>query len=258
MQIALQLPPTRLEVMDASPERAGDLAVVEDARTEVKPISIIIPDEIAERGTLLRPRTITQADDRTGVHPSRQAVPDTIHQRPVAPVVAVDTANPLLPPPPAYPPGDTQTPRRRSPWPVVAGVGAVAVIGGVSIAALTLGGDPAKDGPATPVPTVTHSLAFNNDTPPTPTSFHVVFAAGHAFVTWENPAPQPGDTYKVQYGPSLSAMGEAKDVDVAATTQKPLVGVRVPAKRGDQVCAQVAIVRGGLVGSPLQDCGVAR
>lgn len=249
VQIELGLPPTRLEVMDASPDTSGDLArTVEDARTEVKPISIIIPDAIVARGTLLRPRSIPQVDDRTGIHPRRLApAPDTLHTRTPAPVGGLDgSALAGRETEPVEVEQVVDKPQWASRWPTIVGSLVVVVLVGVIIAAL-LG--PSADAPSTgPTPTAPPGDLGLESGPVKPVDLTVARQGPNVVVAWTNPDPQDGDLFRVEAGDSLAHLAEL------SRGTEPTVSV--VSARGAQLCIAVTTIRGGAGSEALQDCVV--
>lgn len=243
VQVQMGLPATRLEVLDASP--AAAVPVADDDRTLVKPISIILPDVIAERGTLLRPREITGADENTGVQ-ARPGIPepDTVRKLPAdLPGLPPLPGMPPIGPPPGAPPGAAAR-GRRTPWAVLAGVLLLAVIAAVVVVALTRGEeapDP-EDGPSSGPDEPT----LITGGPVQPTELKVTQAQGRIRFAWRNPAPQDGDSFLVETGPSLAALAE--------TERGPDAFVELPARSGTQVCISVSTVRGSQISSPLTEC----
>ncbi|KRB74170.1 hypothetical protein ASE01_19560 [Nocardioides sp. Root190] len=271
VQVELQLPMTRLEVLDASPA-SRRVTASDDGHTVVRPISIIVPDEFAARGALLRPREITGADEDTGVQ-DRGAVPepDTIRKMPDLPGLPAlpgTMRRPLGPRPPAPPapgtgpgwvpgssPGGAPAPQtdprapRRTPWGLLAGLLVTAVVGGVVAVAL-LADDPAPapqdDGPDESIDEP--SLIVGG--PVQPTELEVRQAGGRIRFSWTNPAPQPGDAFLVETGATLAGLAEE--------TRGEESSLAVPAKAGEQVCISISTVRESQISTPLTECVVAR
>lgn len=225
VQIELRQSPTRLEVMDASPSALAE-EQPNDARTLVRPVSVIIPAVVNER---------------PGPH---QPAPSG-------------------PPPPGSPPGTTagdslrRPPSRREPaslGPVgKLAVGAVAalVAGGIGFALLAGGPgeeDP-EDGPlrgedpADPVDAI--------DIPSAP----VVTTSGQGTrwtFTWSEEDAPEGDEFKVLLTGDGIKPGPPKYIDAGSVT--------VTVRRGATVCAQVSVLREGSPPSaPSQQvCAVGR
>ena len=77
--------PTPIEVFDASPE-AGE-QIEDRGGTRIRPVKIVLPEEIAERGTRLRPKIVRPpvVEDRTRQRPPAPQTSDTVARpRPVA------------------------------------------------------------------------------------------------------------------------------------------------------------------------------
>jgi hypothetical protein len=251
VQIALRQAPTRLEVMDAGSGAAGETAVVRDARTEVKPISIIIPDAIVERGTMLRPWGAQAPDQRTGLRPQRP-VPETA--RPPRALSDRDDGQPALDGPDrlALPPGiagpaQVEQPRPVRRGPVVAGV---LLLAGIAAAVVLAVRSPEPDLPPDPrsVPDRPVEDAILGG-PAAPTDLQVVRRGGRVVVSWTNLSPQDGDRYVVRSGPSLSELTDQR------RREQPSLAVRVP--EGQQLCVAITLDRDGVGSPPLEDCVVA-
>lgn len=225
VQIELRQSPTRLEVMDASPSALAE-EQPNDARTLVRPVSVIIPAVV---------------NDRPGPH------------QPAAPG----------PPPPGSPPGTTggdslrRPPSRREPASLgVAGriaVGLVAalVAGGIGFAFLA--GGPGDDGP--------ESGPLRGEDPADPLDpldipdAPVVTTSGKGTrwtFTWSKVEPQEGDEYKVVL------TGDGADQDAPDYVRSRSMTVTVARDR--TVCAQVSLLREGSPPSaPSQQvCAVGR
>lgn len=277
VQLELQQPMTRLEVLDASPA-SGRVAARDDGHTVVRPISIIVPDEFAARGALLRPREITGADEDTGVQARGPAPePDTIRKMPDLPglpplpgtsrrpfatgpqapgplapgPLAPGGLGPRPPAPPTAPGGSgPASPRapRRTPWGLLAGLAVAAVVAGVVVVAL-LADDPARppaEGPDTGLDEPTLIVGG----PAQPTELEVRQGGGRIRFAWTNPAPQPGDAFLVETGATLAGLAEESRGEEPSVT--------VPAKPGEQVCLSVSTVRESQISTPLTECVVAR
>jgi hypothetical protein len=250
VQIELHLPPTRLEVMDASAEAATTADPYEDERTRVKAVSIIVPDEIAERGTLLRPRVVTQVDDRTQVRSAREEpAPVTVQRRPDAPVGDLDGVGVLGP---AASLDDDAEGDSRSPLALLVGGGLLALVSVTVVAALTLGGsgggggEEADDAPNESPGDVGSVIGAG---PSTPTDLTSAREGADVRFSWTNPDPADGDAFQVSAGASLTVLSEVQ------RDERPFLRVR--ATKGEQVCISVRTIRKGAVSEALADCVVA-
>lgn len=248
VQIELHLPPTRLEVMDASAEAARTADPYEDERTRVKAVSIIVPDEIAERGTLLRPRVVTQVDDRTQVRSAREEpAPVTVQRRPDAPVGDLDGVGVLGTPPSL---DDDPEGESRSSLALVVGGGLLALVSVTVVAALTLGGDgggEVDEGAPNESPRDVSSVIGAG--PSAPTDLTSAREGAGVRFSWTNPDPADGDTFQVSAGASLTVLSEVQ------RDERPFLRVR--ATKGEQVCISVRTIRKGAVSEALSDCVVA-
>lgn len=243
VQIELQLSPTRLEVIDASPDAADADTEVADERTLVRPVQIIVPDEIAQQGTLLRPRRVAQVDDRTGRMPGRrEPVPDTVHQRPSVAVGDPEVRREI----PESGSGDTKTLPRG--WPrLLLGVGlALVLLVGVGAALLLGSGTDPEDVDTSPINPPSSALIVGG--PSTPEDLTHLRREERVVFTWTNPAPAAGDTYQVRAGASL---GELEEI-YRGERNRAVVDVAP----GSQVCIAVATLRHGSVSAPLTECVV--
>lgn len=247
VQIELHLPPTRLEVMDASADAVATADPYEDERTRVKPVSIIVPDEIAERGTLLRPRQVTQVDDRTRMRSARsEPAPVTVQRRRDVPVGDLDGTGALDPGPELAPEPEAEP---RSPLALLVGGGLVAVTVLAVGAALVLGDAPAmeEDSPTSPSGGASNVIGSG---PVTPVDLVQKREDGKLRLSWTNPDPVDGDVFQVSVGDSLGDLREVQRDERAYYLAE--------AGKGDQVCISVRTVRSGAVTNPLNDCVVVR
>lgn len=244
VQIELHLPPTRLEVLDASPEAQVAPQQTDDDRTRVRPVAIIVPDEIAERGTRLRPRQVTQVDDRTVTRRrGSEPAPATVQRRPSAPVdpgAAVVLETPDAPADTAGPP-----PSRRS---LVIGGVLAALVAAAVVIALAFGEEAPEPetGPTNPVSAPEDVISA---APSAPTALAVRRADGRLVATWTNPDPQDGDRFRVRTGPQLQQLDEGR------TIAEPRTVLAAPA--GQMVCLEVFTVRESTLSQPLRECVTA-
>lgn len=238
VQIELNLPPTRLEVMDASAEATTTGQEVSDDRTLVRPVQVIVPEEIAEKGTLLRPREVSQVEDRTRAPRRRDPAPDTIQRRPKETVGEPEVG------PAAIPDEETRQPpsRTRILW----GVGVALVLAVTVGAALVLGSGAGPDDPAPTSPPPSSAVVVGGPSMPVDLSHRA--KGGEVTFTWSNPDPEPGDTFRVRVGPSLDALAEEYRGERSTVT--------VPGTQSGQQCISIAVVRSGSMSSPLTECVV--
>ncbi|NYF98777.1 protein kinase domain-containing protein [Janibacter cremeus] len=237
VQIELQLAPTRLEVMDASPEAATAGQQVSDERTLVRPVQVIVPDDIAEKGTLLRPREVSQVEDRTRAPRRREPAENTIRRRPPETVGAPDVG------PGVVPDEATQrTPSRtRTLWGVGLGTALAVSVG----AALVFGSESASD-ETTSTPPPSPAVAVGG--PSTPVDLDHRVKGGSVTFSWRNPDPEPGDTFRVRVGQSLGEMVEEY------RGERSRVKTAVPS--GGQQCVAISVIRSGSMSDPLTECVV--
>lgn len=242
IQIELHLATTRLEVLDASIETESGSAPAGDERTRVRPVSIIVPDEIADRGTLLRPRQVTLDDDHTLARAPGQTAEfqtvqrrqSTTHTRPRGAAVAT---SPELPGP------AVESPTSRASW-VGGGILMLIVVGAV-IAALMLGND--SDVPAaTPKSPMAPSSDVISSGPSAPTDLTTRRVGGSLHISWTNPAPEAGDQYRVRTGAQLQELGEGH------TLAQPRMEIAVA--QGQMVCIEVRTVRGASLSEQVTEC----
>ncbi|GAA1752946.1 serine/threonine-protein kinase [Aeromicrobium alkaliterrae] len=226
VQLELGLPPTRIEVLDAS---AAPGPKEDEDRTRVRPVSVIDPQERAD-GTRLRPVVVEGIDDRTHVRPVPAGPPSPGpapappgHVAPPAPARAVSAPapapSPMAPAPrpaapaapaplpavgfgPAAPaPATTTAPaeperRRRSPWVWIGGLVVLLVIAGLVTTALLNGTSSSRDqtddldDPQRQDPT-----DVIGDAPQAPVELTGTVDGGLVTFTWVNPDPEEGDTY---------------------------------------------------------------
>lgn len=216
VQIEMRQSPTRLEVMDASPS-----ALVQehpnDARTLIRPVSVIIPAAVNARPAPHQPAI----DEQTRVPGAPSATGGDSHGR--------------------TPPRRTDAPRRGIAGRVAAGVLALAVAGGIGWA-LVAGGeedDPDRgtirgEDPPDAVP--------GDDAPPAPKVTRTGKGTRYTF-RWVQEDPQPEDTFKVLFS------GDGASQDGAIYIEETSRVVTVPV--GSTVCVQVGVSRDGAMPSPL-------
>lgn len=238
VQIELRLAPTRLEVMDASPDAVTTGPAVSDERTLVRPVQVIVPEEIAEKGTLLRPREVSQLDDRTRAPHRREPAPDTIRHRPAETVGSPEVGPGAVP--------DEATTVAPSRTRILWGAGLTIALAASVGAALVFGSEaePDEQTPAAPPP----SSVVVVGGPSAPVDLAHRVRGNTATFTWRNPDPEPGDSFRVRTGQSLGEMveeyrGERNRVEVA-----------VPP--GGQQCISISVIRSGSVSDPLTECVV--
>ncbi|TWH01829.1 serine/threonine protein kinase [Nocardioides sp. J9] len=225
VQIELRQSPTRLEVMDASPTALAE-EHPNDARTLVRPVSVIIPAAVSARPAPVQPAV----DEQTRIPGARAATGSSTYG---------DT-----------PPRRTDEPSRGPLAKVVAGVLALAVLGGVGYALLA-GGEPEEpdtgtlrgEKPADPVK--------GAETPATP-QVSVTGKGTRWTFRWVPQDPQEEDEYKVVLS------GDGHEDSKAQIFQDTSYSVTVPT--GSTVCLQVSVVRPESSGSPLSRpvCAVGR
>jgi hypothetical protein len=236
VQAELGLPQTRVEVFDASP--TAPATVEEDQRTQIKPVSIIVPDALAQ-GTLLSPKVI-RPEHRTlaklalapgGVAPAPAPVVDA--DLPVAVASTVDDEAPA-----------------RSRWGfAVAAVAALVILGGGAAAVVLDGGDDAQPRAAfnsteAPVDAVADFI-------PVPTDLTATASKGAVTFSWNNPDPSTGD----RFGVEASVADRAQPL---ATVRRESLMLEAPA--GQIVCVTVRLFRSsGAASEPTQSvCREAR
>ncbi|GAA1525896.1 serine/threonine-protein kinase [Nocardioides humi] len=225
VQIELRQSPTRLEVMDASPAAVGE-GHPNDARTLVRPVSVIIPAAVHERLGPLQPA----ADEHAS--------------RPGAARAATGSSSARRPPPRRD--GD-----RRLALPARIGIGAVAVALVAAVGYALVAGSGGDDGPQDGPLRGEDPPDAVIDVPPAP----VVSKSGKGTrwtFTWTQDEPRERDEFKVL----LTGDGADQDApEYTAATSKTLT---VP--RDATVCIQVSLSRVGSPPSPPSDqvCVVGR
>lgn len=242
IQTQLGFAHTRIEVFDASPE-AGE-QIEENGGTRIRPVKIVLPEEIAARGTKLRPKIVRPpvVDDRT-------------RRRPEVPRESSAVADPssVLPPEPEMdvaPPADAPAattdhetqPRGSMAKLIVGGVGAAVLAGVVGFALLA--GDPAVEPPSTGLSPPPVPVPPGDYVPPL-TDFRArPLGGGRVAFSWTNDEPRPGDRFAVKY------RVDDRQRPIAKLTQPEF---EVTARRGTIVCAQVQLVRSDATASLATD-----
>lgn len=228
VQIELRQSPTRLEVMDASPA-----ALVEehpnDARTLIRPVSVIIPAAVSVRPAPLSPPA--EEETRIPAASSSAAGDGSAGRRP--------------------PPRRSEAPRLGLPARIAVGVVSAAVLGGVGFALVAGddGDDDPRSGPirgedpADPVAVI--------DVPTAP----VVTKSGTGTrwtFRWKQEEPREGDEFKVV----LTGDGADQDAPEYTRSRSKTVTVEPEAT----VCVQVSLARAGSPPSAPSDqvCVVGR
>lgn len=215
VQIELRQSPTRLEVMDASPS-----ALVQehpnDARTLIRPVSVIIPAAVSARPVPAQPAV----DEQTRVPGAAPATTDS-HGR--------------------TPPRRTDAPRRGLAARVVAGVLALAVAGGIGYALLAGGEEEDPDRPTIRGEDPADAVP-GDDAPPAPKVWRTGKGTRWTF-RWSQAEPQPEDLFKVLF------TGDGSGQKGADYTEETSRVVTVPV--GSTVCVQVGVAREGAAPSAL-------
>lgn len=226
VQIELRQSPTRLEVMDASPS-----ALVEehpnDARTLVRPVSVIIPAAVEQRSGPLQPALDEQTrTPGTGPHPTGGTSGGTGPRR-------------------------ADAPRRPLVGRIAVGVVAALVLGGVGWAVLAGGGDDEGprggtlrgEDPADP--------AEPFDLPEAPVVSKTGKGAKWTF-RWNAKDPRAGDEFKVR----ITGDGVKQTAPEYITETSRTMTI----ERDDTVCVQVSLLREGSQPSPpsQQVCAVGQ
>lgn len=210
VQIELRQSPTRLEVMDASPS-----ALVEehpdDARTLVRPVSVIIPAAVSDRPAPVRP-AVDESTRRPGAEPA--------------------TGGSRSGPPPRR----TEDRRLGTGARVAVGVVAAALAGAIGYAVLAGGDDEAdpRSGPLRGEKPVDPVQALDAPDPPVVTSS----GTGTRYTFhWKQADPEPSDEFKVRFRYDGVPAGDAEYITDTSRT--------VTVERKASVCVQVSLVRQG-------------
>jgi len=232
IQTQLGFAPTPIDVLDALSE-AGE-QVEGNGRTRIRPVKIVLPEEIAERGTRLRPKLVRPPviDDHTRPRPEAPREPDTSAGPPPVPVPEPEMG--VTPPAdgPATTPDDEAQRYGSKPTLIVAGVGAAVLAGVVGFALLA--GDPVAKPPGPgPLPESPPVLPADYVPPPTDFRAHAI-GSGRVAFSWTNDEPRSGDRFAVNY-----RVDDTRPL--TATRTDPEFEVTAP--RGTIVCAQVQLVR---------------
>ncbi|MDQ6524617.1 serine/threonine-protein kinase [Nocardioides sp. LHD-245] len=224
VQIELRQSPTRLEVMDASPSALGD-EHPNDARTLVRPVSVIIPAAVQERPGQIRPDQ--------GEHPSGHGpgAPASTGGRGTTGGSSSRRHGPRRPAP-------QRSDERRLGLPARIGVGVVvaALVGAVGYALMAgaAGDDDPSDGPLRgegppdPVELI--------DVPPAPVVTKSVKGTRVTF-TWTQQDPRDGDEFKVLLTGDGVEQIEPEYTEATSTTLK--------VKQGATACIQLVLSREG-------------
>ena len=242
IQTQLGFAHTRIEVFDASPE-AGE-QIEENGGTRIRPVKIVLPEEIAERGTRLRPKIVRPpvVDDRTKQRPAALQEPDTTGRPRSVPTTEPDGV--VTPPAEgaATTPDDETRSRGSKAKLIAGGVGATALAGAVGIALLA--GGPAADPPRAG-PTLEPTPIVPGEYVPSPRDFRArPLGRGRVAFSWTNDEPRPGDRFAVKY------RVDDRQRPIAKLTRPEF---EVMARRGTIVCAQVQLVRSDATASLATD-----
>ena len=235
VQIELRQSPTRLEVMDASPSALGE-EHPNDARTLVRPVSVIIPAAVHERPGPLQPGLDEDTRD-----PGHSGHPGDSHHSGHSGRSGTTGGRS------GRRPGPQRTEERQLGVPARIGIGVVvaALVGAVGFALLSGSSgdqDGGKDGtlrgedPPNPVELL--------DRPPAP----VVSKSGKGTrwtFTWTQEAPQQGDRFKVLLSGDGVQPAPPEYVDATSKT--------LTVERDATVCIEVAVIREGGEASALSE-----
>lgn len=215
VQIEMRQSPTRLEVMDASPS-----ALVQehpnDARTLIRPVSVIIPAAVSVRPAPSQPAV----DEQTRV-PGAPSATGGSHSG-----AAPHRSDEARPGPGAR---------------ILAGVLALALAGGIGYALLA-GGEKQDPDQGTIRGQEPADPRAGADAPPAPTVTRTGRGTRWTF-RWVQEDPQEDDEFKLLFTGDGVASSEAQYTDATSQT------VTVPV--GATVCVQVAVARQGSSPSPL-------
>ncbi|NYI46696.1 serine/threonine protein kinase [Nocardioides aromaticivorans] len=216
VQIEMRQSPTRLEVMDASPS-----ALVQehpnDARTLIRPVSVIIPAAVS-----VRPAPDQAAvDEQTRVPGAPSATGGSSHS--------------------GTPPRRDDTPRRGPAGRILAGVLALAVAGGIGWALLAGGEEEDPDRPTIRGEDPADAVP-GDEAPPAPKVWTTGKGTRWTF-RWSLEEPRPDDQFKVLF------TGDGASQDGADYTEETSRVVTVPV--GSTVCVEVGVTREGAAPSPL-------
>ncbi|MFT4300080.1 MAG: serine/threonine-protein kinase [Aeromicrobium sp.] len=235
VQAELGLPPTRAEVLDA---QAGPVAAepVEDLRTRVRPVAIIVPEELPRIGTRLRPIVVEQVDDRTQVKRGVPVVPDTMAKSPVraAPAAPVMAPAPVIEPVPAE--------EKRPVWLWIgAAVVVLLLVVGAGLAVVLGESSPDERAPDLDDRSRQDATVVSDEVPEPPEDLRGVVNGAVATFTWVNPDPRDGDSFL------WTRTGDGQQ-HTANEVLEPMVDVDVTP--GVPTCITVLVRRANGVTSP--------
>jgi hypothetical protein len=238
VQIELHISPTKVEVLDASPTAAGHTA--DDDRTHVRPVSIIVPDSLAEPGTRLRPIIVPSVVDQTQAKPGRALpVPDT-RSRAGAVVADHTDGSHFLGAPTHEPAAGDPIERVGSRTKLVVGaVGAVAIAGVIGLSIVLGGGSDETDEPTFASSSEHQDAVIGGEVPAPKLSQRST--GGAVELRWTNADPNPGDTFKL----FIEKDGGATSV---VDTSKLSRQLTIP--KGEAWRVTVKLVRSNAQGSP--------
>jgi serine/threonine protein kinase len=235
VQIELRQSPTRLEVMDASPSALGE-EHPNDARTLVRPVSVIIPAAVHERPGPLQPGldedTRNPGHSGHSGHSGHASLSGHSGRRATTGGGSARRSGPQRS-------GPQRSEERQLGVPARIGVGVVvaAVVGAVGFALLS-GSSGDQDGgkhstlrgedPPNPVELL--------DRPPAPVVSKSGKGARWTF-TWAQEAPQQGDRFKVLLSGDGVPQTEPEYIEATSKT--------LTVKRDATVCIEVAVIREG-------------
>ena len=193
VQIELHISPTKVEVLDGSP--AAETKTADDDRTRVRPVSIIVPDSLAESGTRLRPVVVPSVPEQTMAKVGRAAaVPDTRSRAGAVVADRTDGSHFLGTAPNELPADPQESPVSRTK--LVVGGAVVVIIAMVVGLSFVLGGDPDKTDKPTFASSSEHPDAVIGGEVPAPRLSQRSTGAA-VELRWTNADPKPGDTFKV-------------------------------------------------------------
>ncbi len=194
VQIELHISPTKVEVLDASPTAAGQTA--DDDRTHVRPVSIIVPDSLAEPGTRLRPIVVPSVVDQTQAKVGRALpVPDTRSRAGAVVADHTDGSHFLRTPVDGSPPDELVERKASRTKRALGAVGAVAIAGVIGLSIVLGGGSDKADKPSL-ASSSEHQDAVIGGAVPAPT-LSQRSTSGVVELRWTNADPNPGDTFKL-------------------------------------------------------------
>ena len=224
IEIELHRPPTRLEVLDAGGPDEVASGSVNDDRTMIKPVSVIVPEQFHPT---VRPTAI--GDEATVFQRRFQQAPlGSVRQGPAlqAPAYAAPAGA-------AASTGAAADDRRVNPWAfAVVGLVVAAVVAFGAISMLSGGGKPEREAGGFAQPP-----ADAVGQPAPPPSVSAKRTAGGWRFTWVNAAPEAGDRYKVVRTLDGQALPELR---------VPGTSVDFPIKPGHTGCVTVTVIRKNL------------